>query len=159
MLVCWTIALTLSGCGESAADRSAAAKAQQAAELARDPDFADPLGQLLLQRANERASGWVKHDRVLRGTLTERGRQSFLSVLPFGRCYRFLAVSGAGAIDLDLALFDGNGVEVSRDVTEDSTPDLGIAASICPGEASQYRVEARMRRGHGDFALGVFRND
>lgn len=154
---CW--AIVSAACGESAAERSAAAKAQQRAELARDPELADPLGQLLLERANERAPGWVKLDHVLRGSLAERGRQAFLAVLPFGRCYRFLAGSGAGVIDLDLALFDANGVEISRDVTEDATPELGISASICPGEASQYRIEARKRRGHGDFAIGVFRNE
>jgi hypothetical protein len=159
MLACWTIAISLPGCGESAADRAAAAKAQQSAELARDPELADPLGQALLKRANERAAGWIKHDHVLRGSLAERGRQAFLSVLPFGRCYRFLAVSGSGAIDLDLALFDGNGVEVARDVTEDPTPELGVETSFCPAEAMQCRIEARMRRGQGDFALGVFRSE
>jgi hypothetical protein len=159
MLACWTIAVSLSGCGESAADRAAAAKAQRSAELARDPELADALGQALLKRANERASGWVKHDHVLRGSLAERGRQAFLSVLPIGRCYRFLAVSGAGVIDLDLALFDGNGVEVARDVTEDPTPELGVEASFCPTEAMQYRIEARLRRGQGEFALGVFRSE
>jgi hypothetical protein len=157
VLACWTVAFA--GCGESAAERTAAANARRSAELARDPELADALGQALFERVTERAPGWIKHEHVQRGTLAERGRQAFLSVLPFGHCYRFIAVSGAGVIDLDLALFDANGVETARDVTEDSSPELGVTASICPGEPSQYRVEARMRRGHGDFALGVFHSE
>lgn len=157
VLACWTIAFA--GCGENAAARTAAANAQRSAELARDPELADALGQALFARTNERASGWLKHEHVQRGTLADRGKQAFLSVLPFGHCYRFLAVSGAGVSDLDLALFDANGVEIARDVTEDGSPELGVTASICPAEPSQYRVEVRMRRGHGDFALGVFRSE
>lgn len=152
-LACFAIA-----CGENAVERAKVAERERTAALARDPELTDPLGHTLFSRVEERAPGWVKHEHLWRGTLAERGRQAFLVVLPFGHCYRFLAAGGGGVSDLDLALFDANNVEISRDVTEDPTPDLGIAASICPGEPSAYRIEARVRRGHGDFVLGVFRN-
>jgi hypothetical protein len=148
----------LAACGENAAARSAAAQQEREAALARDPEMADALGSALLEQVGTHAPGWVKHESLLRGTLNERARQGFLVVLPYGHCYRFLASGGAGVTDLDLALFDSNGVEIARDTSEDPAPNVGVAASICPGDASAVRVEARMRRGHGDFALGVFRS-
>ena len=148
----------LAACGENAEARSAAALHAREAVLARDPELADVLGAALLQQVTQHAPGWVKHERLLRGTLNERARQGFLVVLPYGHCYRFIASGGAGVSDLDLALFDSNGVEIARDTSEDAAPNLGVAASICPGDAAAVRVEARMRRGHGDFVLGVFRS-
>jgi len=125
--------------------------------LASDPELADPLGKALLSQVEEHAHGWIKHEKLYRGTLVERGRQAFLAVLPYGHCYRVLGVGGPGIRDLDLAMFDANNVEIARDVTEDPNPGLGVGASICPGDASAYRIEARMRSGRGDFVLGVFR--
>lgn len=153
------LAFRSAACAPTASDRTAASNAERAAELAHDPELADPLGQALRARAQKSAAGWLKHDHVLRGTLPERGRQAFLSVLPVGHCYRYLAVSEATVSDLDLALFDANNVEILRDVTEDPSPDLGVAASVCPGEPTQGRLEVRMRRGHGAFAIGVFRSE
>jgi hypothetical protein len=60
--------------------------------------------------------------------------------------------------DLDLALIDAHNVETQRDVNEGPNPSLGVNASICPIEASAVRIEVRMRRGHGNFALAVFRD-
>lgn len=143
-------------CGENAEARNAKAQREREATLARDPELSDALGSALLEQVSRHAQGWVKHEHVRRGTLAERARQAFLVVLPYGHCYRFVASGGAGVIDLDLALFDANGVEIARDISEDPTPVLGEAASICPSDANAVRVEARMRRGHGEFALGVF---
>jgi hypothetical protein len=148
----------LTACGENADARSAAAQHEREAALARDPELADALGSALLEQVAKHAPGWVKHEHLLRGTLNERARQAFLVVLPYGHCYRFIASGGPGVSDLDLMLFDGNGVEIARDTSEDPTPNLGVAASICPGDASAVRIEARMHHGHGDFALGVFRS-
>ncbi|HKP55609.1 MAG TPA: hypothetical protein VJV78_02750 [Polyangiales bacterium] len=148
----------LAACGENAAARSAQAQHEREAALARDPELQDPLGRALLEQVAKHAPGWVKHEQLRRGTLNERARQGFLVVLPYGHCYRFIASGGPGVSDLDLALFDGNGVEISRDTSEDPSPNLGVVASICPSDASAVRIEARMRRGHGDFALGVFQS-
>jgi hypothetical protein len=153
------LAIACAACSDNTADRAAAVKAERMAQWSRDPELTDALGQALVDRVRERSAGWIKHDHVMRGTLAERGRQAFLSVLPYGHCYRFVAVSGASVSDLDLALFDANNVEIARDISEDPTPDLGVQASICPGEASQYRVEVRMRRGHGDFILAALHSD
>ena len=152
-----TVAGLTLACGENAAERRAAAERERTAALSSDPELADPLGRSLFSQVEQHAPGWVKHERLFRGTLAERARQAFLLVLPYGHCYRILGVGGGGVTDLDLALFDGNNVEIARDVTEDATPGLGLGASVCPSDASAYRLDVRMRRGHGDFAIGVFR--
>ena len=150
-------ALACGACGESSDERQAAAARERTAALANDPELADPLGRALVSQVEEHAPGWVKHERLFRGTLVERGRQSFLAVLPYGHCYRVFGAGSSGVADLDLAMFDSNGVEIARDVTADTAPGLGLGASICPTDAGQYRLEVRARRGHGDYAVGIFR--
>jgi hypothetical protein len=150
------------GCGP---DKQAQKQAQNLAafvEAAKhDPDLADPLGQAIVELAKSEAPGWVKEGSLLRGSLEERGRQAFLLVLKYGHCYRLLGVSGVSGVsgdearDLDLLLFDANGVETQRDVTRSTTPVLGASASICPAEPVAMRVEARMRAGHGPFAIAL----
>jgi hypothetical protein len=147
----------MNACG---ADKDAAKQTKALAALEAsansDPEFADPLGRQLVDLVRDEALGWVKDGPLLRGKLDERAKQSFLVVLKYGRCYRFLGVGGPGVVDLDLMLYDAQGSEVLRDVTQSPTPVLGTSASLCPGEASALRVEARMRHGRGDFAIGVF---
>jgi hypothetical protein len=149
----------------SAACKSDAQAEQQKQSLAawalatsQDPDLADPLGQAIVVSAKSDAPGWHKVDHLFRGSLEERGKQAFLVVLPYGHCYRFLAVGGEQVRDLDLVLFDANGAETLRDVTQSATPALGVSSGICPEEPSAMRVEARMRHGHGSFAIGLFRD-
>jgi hypothetical protein len=144
------------GCGP---DKQARKQAQNLAAFVeaakRDPDLEDPLGQAIVELARAEAPGWVKEGSLLRGSLEERGRQAFLLVLKYGHCYRLLGVSGDEARDLDLLLFDANGVETQRDVTQSTTPVLGASASICPAEPIAMRVEARMRAGRGPFAIAL----
>lgn len=156
-LALWSVA-SCAGCGESAADQRAAELRARQAALAADPELADALGQALLAQFEAHAQGWIKQDKLHRGTLAERAHQDFLAVLTDGHCYRFIAVAGPEVLDLDLALFDANNVEVQRDVTEDPTPRLGSSASICPIEPMAFRLEVRMRRGHGPFAIGTLRS-
>ena len=153
----WSVA-SCAGCGESAADQRATELRARQAALAADPELADALGRALLKQIETHAPGWIKQDKLYRGTLAERARQDFLAVLTDGHCYRFLSVAGAEVQDLDLALFDANNVEVQRDVTEDPTPQLGGSVSICPIEPMAGRLEARMRRGHGPFAIVTLRS-
>jgi len=147
------------GCGP---DKQAQKQAQNLAtflEAAKhDPDLADPLGQAIIELAQVEAVGWVKEGPLLRGALEDRARQGFLVVLKYGHCYRFLGVAGAEVRDLDLLLFDANGMEVQRDVTQSATPVLGASASICPADPIAVRIEARMRNGSGPFAIALLRD-
>jgi hypothetical protein len=143
-------------CGsDKEAARQAAAVAAFEAAAHSDPDLADPLGRAIVELAQQDAAGWVKAGKLFRGTLPARGRQSFLVVLPYGHCYRFLGVSEAMS-DLDLLLFDDAGVELQRDVTQSPTAMLGASAALCPQEPLELRIEARARHGDGPFAIGLF---
>ena len=152
-----SVAIACGACGESSAEREAAAVRERVSALAKDPELADPLGRALFDQVEQHAPGWVKYERLYRGTLAERGRKAYLAVLPYGHCYRVLGAGAGGVSDLDLTMFDSNNVEIARDVTADAAPALGVGASICPADASAYRIEVRMRRGHGDYAFGIFR--
>jgi hypothetical protein len=155
----WLFLSLAAACG---ADRRAEKQAQDEAAFAaaakRDPELSDSLGQAIIDLAQRDAAGWVKEGKLLRGSLEERGRQSFLVVLKYGHCYRFLGVTDNEASDLDLLLLDPNGVEKQRDVTQGPSATLGVDASICPAEASAVRIEGRMRHGRGPFAIAVLHN-
>ena len=150
-----TCALSLACGSDKQAEKQVAAVAAFAAAAEHDPDLADPLGRAIVELAQQDSPGWVKDGKLFRGTLPARAKQSFLVVLPYGHCYRFLAASETMA-DLDLLLYDNTGVELQRDVTQSPTAALGIAAALCPSDAVSLRIEARARHGDGPFAIGLF---
>lgn len=126
------------------------------APQAKDPDLEDPLGRAIAKLADAHARGFTKQEKLMRGTLEARGRQGFLAVLTYGKCYRLLASGGPGVVDLDLVLLDPNGVEILRDTTEEPTAIVSESSPICPEEAGAYRIEARARSGEGPFAIGLY---
>jgi hypothetical protein len=143
--------------GSQAKQRAAANAAMD--KLAHDPELSDGMGQAIVEAARRDALGWVKDESVRRGSLNERERQAFLWVFKYGRCYRVLAAGDPDHVqDLDIALIDAHNVETQRDLSESPNASLGVNASICPSEATAVRIEARMRRGHGSFALAVLRD-
>jgi hypothetical protein len=150
----------LCSCDADSQGKERAAENAARDKLAHDPELSDSLGQAIVETARRDAVGWLKDESVRRGTLNERERQQFLWVMKYGRCYRVLAEGDPAQVqDLDLALIDAHNVETQRDVSEGPHASLGVNASICPVEATAVRIEARMRRGHGNFALAVFRDE
>ena len=151
----------LASCDSSAQTKQRAASSAQLDTLARnDPELSDALGQNIVEAVRHDALGWYKDETLRRGSLNERERQQFLWVLKYGRCYRVFAAADPDQVqDLDLALIDANNVETQRDLSESPNPSLGVNASICPIESTAVRIEARMRRGRGKFALAVFRDN
>ncbi|MBN8615492.1 MAG: hypothetical protein J0L92_33160, partial [Deltaproteobacteria bacterium] len=85
-------------------------------------------------------------------TLFERGAARADLPVEEGRCYVWVARGGAGVDDLDLFLFDANGVEVARDLSR------GAEASIehCATETATYVAEVRVYRGSGAVGLATF---
>ncbi|HEY2734513.1 MAG TPA: hypothetical protein VGI70_11045 [Polyangiales bacterium] len=144
--------------GDEQAEKQARDDAAFRTAAARDKELSDPLGQAIVELAQRESAGWVKEGSLFRGTLEERGRQDFLVVLKYGHCYRFVGASEDENGDLDLLLFDANGVEKQRDVTRGPDAVLGTSAAICPADASAVRLEARMRHGRGHFAIVLLRN-
>ncbi len=112
-----------------------------------------PLDRVLAAKAKRYAPGLKAEGALLRGTLSEGQRADHLTVLRAGHCYRML---GAGAVeveDMDLFLFDPNGVQLQQDAAQDRFPVLGIQADICPAYSGAYRLQAFMYKGGGAYAL------
>jgi hypothetical protein len=147
------LALAILGCDEPPPTAPAPpAPAKPAFEV---PD--DALGKRLALAAQELAPTQILHAAVLRDRLARGGRRDFLTVLVAEHCYRILGVGDDGVGDLDLVLFDPNGVEVRRDLDQAPRATLGVDAELCPFEAGAYRLEARVTDGEGEVLVGVYR--
>jgi hypothetical protein len=146
------------GCEVGSTTAAETAVQPEKVAVVQDPDLTDPLGRAVAASAARVAPGWNKVDKLWRGELRSREALGFLAVLPYGRCYRFVGAGGAAITDFDLVLLDPNGVEIQRDVAQDSAPILGVDASICPEYPGAYRIEARPRTGTGPIAIGLYRD-
>lgn len=120
------------------------------------PPPADALEAAIRERAPNEAMLMIPHEGVVRGELAEGERRDFTSVLRAGLCYKVLAQGGAGVRDLDLVVYDANGVLLQRDATEDAHPVIGVQRAICPIDPGLYRIEVRMAAGGGPWAAQVW---
>jgi hypothetical protein len=134
----------LSGCGEPPPEPAPAP-----APAPPRPPPVDALEAAMRAREPTDAFALSPYGTPFRGTLEEEARQSFTEVLREGFCYKLLAESGEGVADLDLFLYDANGVLMQTDAREGPTPILGGERPICPQEPGIHRAELRMVRGHG----------
>jgi hypothetical protein len=116
-----------------------------------------PPEQVLVQAAKRYAPGLVTFGPVISGTLAQGARSDHLVVLEPGRCYRVVGVGGEGVDDMDLFLYDPDGVQANQDASQDRYPVLGVQAELCPIRAGAYRLQVQMYQGGGQFALGVYR--
>ena len=88
--------------------------------------------------------------------LKEGELRDYLAVLRYGRCYRVVGAGDSGVADLDLRLFDPNGVLAQEDLGQDALPVLGVQSEICPGDSGAFRLQVRMRAGQGRFIVRVY---
>ena len=58
--------------------------------------------------------------------------------------------------DLDLVLFDPNGIKLQEDTRTDNYPVLGYDSPLCPMTAGTYRVQVKAYTGSGEFGVQVF---
>ena len=133
--------------------------APEAAELEPigEPPSAEALDALLARRAKRHAQGLVPDGTILHGTLREGARSDQLLVLRGGFCYRVLGVAGPDVKDMDLFLYDPNGVQTHQDPGQDRFPVLGMQSELCPSASGAYRLQAMMYQGGGPYAIGVYR--
>lgn len=146
------LGIVVPGCGEGPPPAPPAPAASK-------PAFdvpADALGKQLSRAAQELAPALVLHSAVFRDRIARGGRRDFLTVLVAEHCYRILGVGDASVADLDLVLFDPNGVQVRRDLDQSPRATLGVDAELCPFEPGAYRLEARMTAGEGEVLVGVY---
>lgn len=116
----------------------------------------DVIAITMQRRAQMVAAGMTNATPIFRGTLSEGASQDFQAVLQPGKCFKIIGIGGANVRDLDLKLFDPNGVQLQQDVATDSFPALGVESQICPTAAGAYRVQVQMYQGSGDFGVQVF---
>jgi hypothetical protein len=120
------------------------------AELERE---ADPV----LARLQKAAGATRRSEAVHRARLTRGAFRDYQLVLHGGACYKVLATGGDGVSNLDLLLFDPDGVLRDRDTGQDPNPSLGLTHPICPEVAGLYRLRARVMDGEGDIVVAVYR--
>ncbi|MFO0712559.1 MAG: hypothetical protein U0353_22095 [Sandaracinus sp.] len=136
--------LSCLGCGSS--EEAAPAAPPPAAPR---PPPVDALEAAMRAREETDAFALTPYEPPFRATLEEGDRQTFSAVLRDGFCYKLLAQSADGVADLDLFLYDQNGVLEQTDAREGPHPVLGGERPICPQEPGIHRAEVRMVRGHG----------
>jgi hypothetical protein len=156
--------LVCAGCGDRSRSQAAheivregEPTANLVATLAMPAPSAASLDDLLAQQTKKYAKDWMVAAPTIRGQLREGERSDHLLVLRGGFCYRVLGVAGDGVEDLDLLLFDSNGVEAQQDPGQDRFPALGVQSAICPGSAGAFRLQVWMYKGSGAFIAGVYK--
>ena len=89
--------------------------------------------------------------------MAEGQRSDHLSVLRGGHCYRMLGVGGAEVEDMDLFLFDPEGVQMQQDRGAGPLPRArACRPSICPPYSGAYRLQVHMYKGGGAVALQAY---
>jgi hypothetical protein len=165
-LACSTAALHVLlyalGCGGEPRSSAASELSQARAEApAAGPDMPHPgrdeLEAMLDYKAKVYANGLLAEDPPSLGELAEGERRDLLAVLKGGYCYRVLGVAGSGVQDMDLMLFDPDGMQTHQDPGQDPYPMLGLQAAICPATAGSFRIQVHMYKGGGRYAVRVFR--
>jgi hypothetical protein len=74
-----------------------------------------------------------------------------------GECYRVFAVAEPSVTDLDVAVQSSHGANVATDQSEDGWPIVQADRPFCPLDDDTYTLELTARRGHGRFAVEVWR--
>lgn len=116
----------------------------------------DVIAVTMQRRAQTIAAGMTTATPIFRGTLALHATQDFQAVLQPGKCFKIIGIGGPSVVDLDLKLFDPNGVQLQQDVATDAYPALGVESQICPNTAGAYRVQVQMYQGSGEFGVQVF---
>ena len=130
---------------------------KEAEEEALPPEaISDVILAGMHDQAKRFAGGMVVATRMFRGSLVNGATQDFQAILQPAHCFKIVGVGGPTVKDLDLLLFDPNGVQVQQDTATDSYPVLGLHQPICPTSPGAYRVQVRMYKGAGDFGVQVF---
>ena len=114
--------------------------------------------QIVPLHAKRYAPGFSAEGPLVKGQLQQGARSDHLLVLKAGHCYRIVGAAEATVSDMDLFLYDPDGVQTHQDPGQDRYPVLGMQTEICPQQGGAYRVQAHMYEGGGAFAFGLYRN-
>jgi len=112
----------------------------------------DPLARRLLQLASNFAPGARMVGQIKRGAASRGDSVNYSYTLVPGHCYTVVVAGAPSATDIDLYLFDPNRRRVTSDRDRNNFPHISHCASL----PAAYRIEVKMYRGDGPFALAVF---
>jgi hypothetical protein len=112
----------------------------------------DPLSRRVMEIAGHYATGARLVGSVKRGAASRGSSVNYAYNLVPGHCYTVIVAGSPSATDIDLFLFDPNRRRVASDREANNLPHLSHCASM----PAAYRLEVKMHRGDGPFALGVF---
>lgn len=122
------------------------------------PPPVDELEVAMRAREETEAYALTPYAEPYRVSLARGERQSFSTALREGFCYKLLVEGGPASEEIDLFLYDPNGVLSQLDAREGNDPVLGTERPICPFEPGLYRVEVRMVRGEGPLLAQWYAN-
>lgn len=74
-----------------------------------------------------------------------------------GECYRIFAVAEPSVEDLDVEVFAPSGAKIAFDTSDDRWPIVKPDGPFCVFEAGEYRSVVRAQRGHGRYAIEIWR--
>ena len=114
--------------------------------------------QIVPLHAKRYAANFAAEGALIKGTLAQAARSDHLLVLKAGHCYRVVGAAEATVTDMDLFLYDPDGVQTHQDPGQDRFPVLGMQTEICPLQGGAYRVQVHMYEGGGAFAFGLYRS-
>jgi len=120
-----------------------------------EPSPADPLERQIRTRAPTEAPYMIRQGAANHFTMTPGQPASFTSVLAGGLCYKVLAQGESGIGEVELFLYNADGVLVQEDTTTGAGAILGTTRPICPEEPVQLRVEIRTS-GPGEVAAQLY---
>jgi len=154
------MAIALAGCADppesTLGTQGLRAAPEEGSQIAVPPN-ATPE-QIVPLHAKRYANGFTAEGPLVKGTLAQGARSDHLLVLKAGHCYRVVGAAEATVTDMDLFLYDPEGVQTQQDSGQDRFPVLGMQSEICPERGGAYRVQVHMYEGGGAFAFGLYRS-
>ncbi len=121
------------------------------------PDPPQSTGQLSIDALTQRLAplGYRRSGALVQAQVQAMNRDRRTVHLDGGRCYAVAAVGGTTAVDVDLALFSGEG----RPLSQDNDRDRDAIVKLCPNVSVDVLAEVRIYRGGGDYGLQTFALD
>ena len=115
-----------------------------------DPD----LESMINQQAESAAPGSVMvNEPLFRGVAYDRGEfQDFRVELSAGNCYVVVGAADETAKVLHLFVWDPNNDKVA----DDKSKSRQALAQLCPKRTGTYKIQGKVAKGAGHFAIGVF---
>jgi hypothetical protein len=148
MLCVAALSALLPACGE---EPSAPIEPEPVHAAAYRSDSVDAALDVAILAARTR--GYSAEGVPFRGFAVEQSTTVEEISLENGSCYALVAAASGGVRELDLALFDADGIEAARDVT--SGPSAALV--FCPVVTGTYYGVVRATEGSGLFGVRSFR--